>query len=69
MNDEVPLSLEECFSDLPDPLAFEHIRHYNGWADLNSIVRSQRDRRIGEHITQETAFWISSPPADAARLL
>ena len=54
---------------MSDPLAFEHIRHYDGWADLNSIIRLQRERRVGEQITRETTYYISSLPADAARLL
>jgi predicted transposase YbfD/YdcC len=62
------IEIRRCWA-VNDPLAFEHIRHYDGWADLHSIVRIQRERRLGEQITRETAYYISSLPADAARLL
>ena len=62
------IEIRRCWA-VSDPLAFEHIRHYDGWADLNSIIRLQRERRIGEQVTRETAYYISSLPADAARLL
>jgi predicted transposase YbfD/YdcC len=62
------IEIRRCWA-VSDPLAFEHIRHYDGWADLNSIIRIQRERRVGEHSTHETAYYISSLPADAARLL
>jgi predicted transposase YbfD/YdcC len=62
------IEIRRCWA-VSDPLAFEHIRHYDGWADLNSIIRIQRERRIGEQFTHETAYYISSLPSDAARLL
>jgi predicted transposase YbfD/YdcC len=62
------IEIRRCWA-VSDPLAFEHIRYYDGWADLNSIVRIQRERRVGDRITQETAYYISSLPAHAARLL
>jgi predicted transposase YbfD/YdcC len=62
------IEIRRCWA-VSDPLAFEHIRHYDGWADLSSIVRVQRERRIGEQVTHDTAHYISSLPADAARLL
>jgi predicted transposase YbfD/YdcC len=62
------IEIRRCWA-VSDPLAFEHIRHYDGWADLSSIVRIQRERRVGEQVTLDTAWYISSLPADAARLL
>jgi predicted transposase YbfD/YdcC len=62
------IEIRRCWA-VSDPLAFEHIRHYDGWADLNSIARIQRERRIGAQVTHQTAYYISSLPADAARLL
>lgn len=61
------IEIRRCWA-VSDPLAFEHIRHYDGWADINSIVRIQRERRVGAHISQEPAYYISSLPADAALL-
>jgi predicted transposase YbfD/YdcC len=62
------IEIRRCWA-VSDPLALEHIRHYDGWADLTSIVRIQRERRVGGKTTLETAYYISSLPADAARLL
>lgn len=62
------IEIRRCWA-VSDPLAFEHIRHYDGWVDLNSIVRVQRERRSGEQVTHDTAYYISSLPADPARLL
>ena len=52
-----------------DPLAFEYIRHYEGWADLNSIIRIQRERREDQQISHETAYYISSLSANAALIV
>lgn len=52
-----------------DALAFEHLHHYDGWADLNSIIRIQRERRESEHRSHETAYYISSLTASAAAIL
>jgi predicted transposase YbfD/YdcC len=52
-----------------DPLAFDYIRNYEGWADLQTIVRVQRERRLKDKTETETAYYISSLPADADRLL
>jgi predicted transposase YbfD/YdcC len=62
------IEIRQCWA-VRDPLAFEHIRHYEGWADLNSIIRVQRERRNGEHISQETAYYISSLSTSAAMIL
>jgi predicted transposase YbfD/YdcC len=62
------IEIRRCWA-ISDPLAFEHIRHYDGWTDLNSIVRVQRERRVAERVCHEIAYYISSLPAHAARLL
>lgn len=54
---------------IADPLAFEHIRHYEGWAGLQTIVRVERERRLPDKVTLETAYYISSLPPDARRIL
>ncbi len=53
---------------IEDEQAFEHIRHYGGWAGLRSIIRLQRERRIGDEVQKETVYFISSLPADAQRI-
>jgi len=53
---------------IEDDQAFEHIRHHEGWAGLRSIVMLQRERRIDGQLQQETAYYISSLPADAKQI-
>jgi len=62
------LEVRECWV-VSDPVAFEYIRHYDGWADLNSIAKVVRQRRSGETLTTETAYYISSLQNDAQLLL
>ena len=40
-----------------------------GWTDLSSLVRLQRERRFADHVETETVYYISSLPNDAAKLL
>ena len=54
---------------IEDPLAFDYIRHYDGWTGLRSLILLQRERRLEHQHQTETAFYISSLPADAPRLL
>jgi len=62
------IEIRQCWT-VSDPLAFEHIRHYDGWVDLQSIARVQRERRMGDKVEQDTAYYISSLPANAKQLL
>jgi predicted transposase YbfD/YdcC len=62
------IEIRKCWV-LSDPIAFEYIRHYEGWADLNSIIRVERERRDGDKATHDTAYYISSLKADAATTL
>jgi predicted transposase YbfD/YdcC len=62
------IEIRQCWV-IDDPLAFEHIRHHAGWADLNAIVRVHRERRVGDTIEQDTAYYISSLSANASQLL
>lgn len=62
------IEIRQCWV-VRDPLAFEHIRHYEGWADLNSIIRIQRERRVGEQVSHDTAYYISSLTTCAAAIL
>lgn len=52
-----------------DPLASEHSRHYDGRADLRTIVRVQRTRQLPDKVEQETAYYISSLVPNARPLL
>jgi predicted transposase YbfD/YdcC len=62
------VEIRRCWA-ISDPLAMEHIRHYDGWADLHTIVRVQRETRIESKTTHETAYYITSLPHDAQRIL
>lgn len=62
------IEIRRCWA-IADPVAFEYIRHYDAWADLQTIVRVQREVRAQGKTSFETAYYISSLPNDAARLL
>lgn len=62
------IEIRQCWV-VRDPIAFEHIRHYDGWTDLNSIIRIQRERRQGDHNSREIAYYISSLTTSAAHIL
>jgi len=62
------IEIRRCWT-VSDALAFEYIRHHEGWTDLETIVRVQRERRQGEKIEHETAYYISSLDNDAQRIL
>lgn len=62
------IEIRRCWV-VSDPVAFENIRHHEGWAGLQSIVRVQRERRQGEKVQEETAFYISSLANDAQTIL
>jgi predicted transposase YbfD/YdcC len=62
------IEIRQCWA-IADPLAFENIRHHEGWADLQTIVRIERERRIGDKVEAETTYYISSLPNQANRIL
>jgi predicted transposase YbfD/YdcC len=62
------IEIRRCWA-ISDPLAFEYIRNYQGWTDLQTIVRVQRERRLPDKTEINTAYYISSLPAEADALL
>lgn len=62
------IEIRECWA-IDDPLAFDYIRHFEGWAGLNAIALVRRERRVNEQVSVETQLYISSLPADAERIL
>jgi predicted transposase YbfD/YdcC len=62
------IEIRQCWV-VSDPVAFEYIRHCDGWPDLNSIIRVERERRDGDQVTHDTAYYISSLKADAPTIL
>lgn len=62
------IELRHCWA-IADPVAFDYIRHYAGWTDLQTIVRVHRERRFADKIEHETTYYISSLPHHAPLLL
>lgn len=62
------IEIRRCWA-INDPRAFEYIRHYEGWTDLQTIIRVQRERRLPDKTALDTAYYISSLPAEAETLL
>jgi len=62
------IEIRRCWA-VSDPLAFDYIRNYQGWADLQTIIRVQRERHLPIRHTQETSYYISSLLPDARHLL
>jgi predicted transposase YbfD/YdcC len=62
------VEIRRCWA-ISDPLAFEALAYYDGWANLGSIAMIQRQRQLTDRLQSETVYYLSSLPADAARLL
>jgi predicted transposase YbfD/YdcC len=62
------IEIRECWT-VNAPQVFEHIRHYEDWANLHTIALIRRERRLGEKISIETHCYISSLASDAALIL
>lgn len=62
------IEIRRCWA-IADPVAFEYIRHYEAWADLQTIVRVQRECHDRGVTSLDTAYYISSLAPDAQRLL
>lgn len=62
------IEIRECWV-VSDPLAFDYLRHYQGWTDLNSLAKVVRQRRVGDSVTTDTAYYISSLTNQAELLL
>lgn len=62
------IEIRRCWV-VADALAFDYIRQYEGWADLQTIVRVQRERHFPQKVERETAYYISSLPPRAPLIL
>ena len=62
------IEMRRCYA-LADPLAFQALSYYDGWAGLRSIAVVHRERRLSDRTQTETAYFLSSIPADAERIL
>lgn len=50
---------------LSDPQYLDYVRRHADWAGLKTLIRIQRERRINNQISTETAYFISSRAASA----
>lgn len=62
------VEIRRCWA-VADPLVFDYIRHYAGGTDLQTIVRIQRERHVEGQVSHETAYYSTSLPCAAARIL
>lgn len=62
------IEIRGCWT-ISDPLVFDYIRNYQGWADLQTIIRVDRERRINDYRERDVAYYISSLAPDAHRIL
>lgn len=62
------IEIRQCWA-LSDPRALEVLGHHEGWRKLTSLVMVQRARRRGNQVQTKTAYFISSLPPEADRLL
>lgn len=62
------IEIRECWT-LTDPQGFPELRTSADWAGLQTLVMVRRERRIRQQTACETAFFIASLDAKAARLL
>jgi predicted transposase YbfD/YdcC len=62
------IEIRRCYA-LSDPQAFQALAHYDGWTGLQSIAVVYRERRLPDRTQTETAYFLSSLPADAERIL
>jgi predicted transposase YbfD/YdcC len=58
------IEIRQCWT-----VAFEYIRHYDGWADVQTLVRVLRERHFPDHVEREVAYYISSLPPHAQPIL
>jgi predicted transposase YbfD/YdcC len=62
------LEIRRC-QTLSDPQYLDYVRRQAEWNNLTTLVRIQRQRRINDRVTKETAYFISSRSASAAYFL
>lgn len=48
------VEIRRCWA-IADTVAMEHIRHYDGWADLQTIIRLERETRVHDKVSNDIA--------------
>lgn len=62
------IEVRRCWT-LSDPDYLAHIRRYQEWTDLTTVIRIKRERHSGDRISTETGYFLSSHAAPAAIFL
>ncbi len=62
------LEIRECWT-LSDPQGFPFLHNAAAWPKLQTLAMVRRERQFSNHTTVETAFYLSSLPGSASRLL
>jgi predicted transposase YbfD/YdcC len=62
------IELRRCWT-LSDPQYLAYLRRHTDWKHLTTLIRIERERRIGDQTSLETAFFISSQAASATFFL
>ncbi len=62
------VEIRRCWA-IADPIAMAHIRHYEGWADLQTIIRIERETHVNDTVSHDIAYYISSLSNDAQCIL
>ena len=59
------VEIRECWA-VTDAEYLDYIREYKDWPALHSVILVRAERRIGDQITQQDRYYISSLQGDAA---
>jgi predicted transposase YbfD/YdcC len=62
------LEIRECWT-LSDPHGFPFLQNASMWPQLHTLAMLRRERQFPDHSTVESAFYLSSLPGSASRLL
>jgi predicted transposase YbfD/YdcC len=62
------LEIRECWT-LSDPQGFPFLHDASTWPKLQTLAMLRRERQFPDHTTVDTAFYLSSLPGSASRLL
>jgi len=61
------LEIRDCWT-IADPRYVDDLRQGRKWKSLRSVAQVQLERRIGEQVTRDTRYYISSIRATPNRL-
>ncbi len=62
------MEIRECWA-ISDPQFVGDLRQGRKWKGLRSVAQVRAERRVGETVTVETRYYISSLPGEARQVL